>query len=370
MTASIRALPLTAGLLLAACSASDESGLPEAAAGHGATPAGMEMRAPDQGTAGVGGLDGASSGAGAEPLRGAGDQPGADSPPQVVVEHAFVVEGTLSAVWVRGDEGAVIVGERDGHGLIFRSDGAELRAETIEPASDTPGQLLAVSGSAQTGIWAVGPGLILQHAPEGWVAQNRDQYLSVSCSGLFVEASSGVWISERNGSFMRFDGERWSNEAAPAGSTLTAVWGSGQATWGATQSGAILRREEGTWQLDAELGERGLHALWGSAPDDVWAVGGAGLVAHFAGDSWRVVEVPAEADLLSVSGTAADDVWIAGGSGSLLHFDGEDWSRVELAGVPSGIALPDDFSGVSAGAAGALWLVGGSTALQLSSVAP
>src|SRR5262249_26464771 len=81
-----------------------------------------------------------------------------------------------------------------------------------------------------------------------------------------------------------------------------------------------------------------LHGVWGSAADDVWAVGGSGLILHRDASGWSRVPSGSDDTLLDVAGSARDDVWAVGANGSVLHFDGRAWStRTRLMGTLTGV---------------------------------
>jgi hypothetical protein len=65
-----------------------------------------------------------------------------------------------------------------------------------------------------------------------------------------------------------------------------------------------------------------IRALWGSASNDVWAVGSAGTILHWNGETWRLADEPlrtaTKEDLFAVWGTSSSDLWIAGRN-VLLH---------------------------------------------------
>jgi hypothetical protein len=80
-----------------------------------------------------------------------------------------------------------------------------------------------------------------------------------------------------------------------------------------------------TWEnpLSGDLGATG---IWGTARDDVWAVGNAGLIAHWDGHAWTTVPGLRKSNLYAVGGSGRDDVWAVGYVGTALHWDGKTWS--------------------------------------------
>jgi hypothetical protein len=72
----------------------------------------------------------------------------------------------------------------------------------------------------------------------------------------------------------------------------------------------------------------GLRDIWGTAPDNVYAVGGKGLIVHYDGTVWTQVESGTTAYLTAIWGSGADDIYAVGNGGTVLHFDGATWSRM------------------------------------------
>lgn len=72
-----------------------------------------------------------------------------------------------------------------------------------------------------------------------------------------------------------------------------------------------------------------VQALWAGSPQDLWAVGKAGLLMHYDGQKWNPAVLPpgATPDLYGVWGSSGSDVWAVGSVGQLLHYDGTAWSR-------------------------------------------
>ncbi len=100
---------------------------------------------------------------------------------------------------------------------------------------------------------------------------------------------------------------------------------------------AIALRHDGRSWRSLPVDAPTLWWVHGFAPDDVWAVGELGTVAHFDGTSWRVIETGADYTLWGIWGLSPDEMWAVGGRsapdhrGTLRRFDGVAWS--DVAGV-------------------------------------
>ena len=76
---------------------------------------------------------------------------------------------------------------------------------------------------------------------------------------------------------------------------------------------------------------QGINDAWGSAPNDVYGVGGGGVIVHFDGNAWSVVNHGlTTAWLESIWGTAGNDIWVGGPQGQMLRFDsGVTWELLD-----------------------------------------
>lgn len=115
------------------------------------------------------------------------------------------------------------------------------------------------------------------------------------------------------------------------------------------------------WANPAPTGNA-LHAINGTADDDIW-VAGAGVIAHYNGQSWDRQRLDTDGTVYFAIGVrAVDDVWVAGGSPDdtrVLHFDGKDWTEsYPFAGAA--------FGGFSHGAGNRLFAIVNLGLLELS----
>ena len=119
----------------------------------------------------------------------------------------------------------------------------------------------------------------------------------------------------------------------------------------------------GIAQLDSQTWAA-LNGVWVASENDVWAVGGAGVIRHYTGQpSWDVVsDVPTSNDLYAVWGSSATDVWAVGEGAIVLHYDGKAWATVEVAGL--GDRRPDLYT-VWTSAPGHVWVGGDGVILSL-----
>ena len=97
-----------------------------------------------------------------------------------------------------------------------------------------------------------------------------------------------------------------------------------------------------SWCLGQSMCPLSFNAIGGSAPNDVWAVGAHGLLAHFDGHTW--FQVPsgdaADASLMAVWASGPCDAWASGlgsqangAKSAVFHWDGATWSNVPIPGA-------------------------------------
>lgn len=91
--------------------------------------------------------------------------------------------------------------------------------------------------------------------------------------------------------------------------------------------------------------------VWGSSPDNVFAVGAWGMIAHYDGVSWSAMPRLTHTILWNVAGSGPRDVWAIGNS-EILHYDGNRWSMQQPS--VNGLYL----SGVAAPEPGHAWVAG------------
>ena len=197
----------------------------------------------------------------------------------------------------------------------------------LSPASQA---LHAIWGFDQDNVYAVGEGSALYKF-------NGDQWTNVAAIlstgrgfGLWGFNVNDVWAIGWAGQFANFNG---TDVPLSSGGPLE----SGYALWGETHDsmiavgvgGGILKiiNAGSEWQSMESPTFVDLYDVWGSAPNNVYAVGGEGVVLHYDGDAWtRVQSVPSIQSLNGIWGSGADDIFIVGDFGTILHFDGEQWS--------------------------------------------
>ncbi|MFN8498687.1 MAG: hypothetical protein U0641_12615 [Anaerolineae bacterium] len=316
--------------------------------------------------------------------------------------------GQLNGVTAVG--GAHVWAVGDGHSntlaahipLAFHWNGATWTNVPVPRPDTSADQLLSVSGSSATDVWAVGSNALTVHWDgTGWTA------IPAPRPGNYANTLYGV---------------------AAVGSAE--AWAVGQAQDGAISRPLMLHWNGSAW-TETSLPETepeyvtspALRAALALAPGNVWAVGVMGddttLTLHWTGATWDRIPSPnvgrPRSDTVAVTafsdtdawalgqeqspiyssyplsvfirrwdgrewtsvldhtnhiwlrtpraiaGTASDDVWVAGGSRTgtaqpfmLTHWDGHEWQDAQVDFYPIGLLL-----GLRAVARNDVWAVGG-----------
>lgn len=167
--------------------------------------------------------------------------------------------------------------------------------------------LLAVHGTAPDDVWMVG-------------ADNGDGPVVVHWDGT-------AWTRHHTG----LVGDFWWVHAFPGGP----VYFSGS-------DAHVVRYQGGAFERLSTpgLGKTTVFGLWGATPDDLYAVGSVagrnGFIWHYDGQTWSELPLPDDMPqndardvpaLFKVWGASADDVWVVGGRGVVLRGNARDGFR-------------------------------------------
>jgi hypothetical protein len=236
--------------------------------------------------------------------------------------------GALFSVWGPSGDHVYAVGGQQGEGgvstgaMLVRSAGTW--AEVALPQG-TP-KLNWIHGNDELRVAVGERGTILMRDGD----DDATQWTSYGCEtvlplwGAWVSAVDDVWVVGGDGFdrppvLCHYDGVAWTNVALP----------------------------------ELSFDAKGLFKVFGVAPDDVWAVGDAGLLLHWDGTLWSQVVVDTPSDLISLWGPSGDELLAVGGraNGVLARKDAAGWTLAALAEV-SGL------NGVWMDAAGEAHIVG------------
>jgi hypothetical protein len=231
--------------------------------------------------------------------------------------------------------------------------------------------LAGVWTSADCQVFAVGAaGTALHKSGPVWTADYAG--VLAQLDSVWGSGPDDVWAVGDCGAIMHWDGFRWSAAVASSCATVprtlwTGVYGTSQSNvWAVGNNGVgqgITAHWDGhSWGPPQIVnGAPPLASVWLSGPTDGWAVGSAGSIWHFDGDSWTGFGSPTTVGLVNVYGIDAGDAWAlgydaGGGQAVLLRLQGQTW-QVPAQPPAAEISLPLD--SLWASADDALVAVGG-----------
>jgi len=287
-------------------------------------------------------------------------------------------DGSLTSVWATPVAGEFFVAGTTGRIYWVRGSGATWLREGAGVTTDSLFSVAGTGSGSTLEVYAVGINGRVVHRASGATSW------AVEADSLVAQQLNAVWCGDGaltnevfaagdSGIVLHKKGSTWTTESPPTSSQLTALWGYGDELYAVGARGTVLRRQGGMWQPEAVgLTSERLSALWGTvhegqtvvyaagnqgtllrrergiweplssrvtttplssvwtrSPDEVYAVGGDGLVLRRSGPpdtgSWAPVAVGKTASTLNaVSGHAADsgsvaDVYAVGADGTILH---------------------------------------------------
>jgi hypothetical protein len=187
-----------------------------------------------------------------------------------------------------------------------------------------PQEAIAVSSARD--VWVVGIGDTAHWDGRAWtrVANPTQERLR----GVWSAGPGDTWAVGGAGTALHWDGRRWM--AVPTGTRadLHGVWGaSPRDVWAVGDNGTVLRWSGRRWAPVRAGVTWELEAVWGSGPNDVWivgstmAIGEAGGVVRWDGSTFHG-EVRGPNGFRAVHGATGDDVWLVGGGGMVARCRG------------------------------------------------
>lgn len=150
--------------------------------------------------------------------------------------------------------------------------------------------------------------------------------------GAFTERYDGqghlLEAKPDHGLIWRYTAGNWSFFAQTAQPLLSLSMISSHAGWAVGYAGTLLYYDGQTWKSESSPTQTILRAVAALSESDVWAVGFGSLILHYNGTTWQVLHSPVSADLRSIFMLSAEEGWIVGEGGTLLHYQNHLWSQV------------------------------------------
>lgn len=221
--------------------------------------------------------------------------------------------------------------------------------------------LMGVGGSSENDVWAVGADtglgpLVLHFDGTAW--ERRETGIRGALWWVHAFNPQSAFFGGVRGTIVEWKDGQFIHHETPglARQTVFGVWGSSPTDVYAVGSGTSGRRgflwhyDGATWSevalpTDVPLRDSetpGLFKVWGTGANDIWAVGGDGLILHKTASGWAVVPNERKDTLFTVSG-GGGHVYLCGGGvqSALLEGTGAGFSDVS----PSAVALIQGLSG-------------------------
>ncbi len=151
----------------------------------------------------------------------------------------------------------------------------------------------------------------------------------VTLRAVWARSDAEVYVAGDQGTLLRWDGSHWEHVSLPRELRANAWW-----ALAGTADDLFLTGEAGVWRLsgaellpvlpNTEQRDRGVRGLWASPDGSVWMVGQDGLIRRWTAQGLEIMDVPGRT-LHAISGAGPDDVWAVGEAGRVAHWDGQRW---------------------------------------------
>jgi len=230
--------------------------------------------------------------------------------------------------------------------IILHYDGAAW-STALEDINAARVSLTSIWGASPSVVFAVGGAcgnpIVLRYDGTGWGTPTPH------CSGNFFSNYTSVWgnstsdvfAANRNGipphlggGVSHYNGQSWTgmySAPCPNGILCPAfqgIWSSSSTDAFAVGEAGVIAHYDGTnWNQQTSGTTQALYAVWGiGSAGGVFAVGAAGTILRYDGSAWLPQTSGTTQTLYAVWGTSANDVFAVGAAGTVLHYDGTAWT--------------------------------------------
>lgn len=232
--------------------------------------------------------------------------------------------------------------------IVLHYDGAGW-STALEDINAARVSLTSIWGATPSVVFAVGGAcgnpIVLRYDGTGWGAPPPH------CSGNFFSNFTSIWgnsasdvfASSRNGippklggRIDHYDGQSWTFmnfnfDPCPTGILCPAfqgVWSSSSTdAFAVGEAGVIAHYDGSNWNPQTSGTTQALYAVWGvGSAGGVFAVGAGGTILRYDRSAWLPQTSGTTQLLYAVWGTSANDVFAVGAAGTVLHYDGTAWT--------------------------------------------
>jgi hypothetical protein len=229
--------------------------------------------------------------------------------------------------------------------IVIHYDGTQW-STAFEDINGAHVSLTSIWGATGSAVFSVGGScgarVVLRYdgtswgpAPPSCVGGSLSKFTSIwgnSASDVFAADLNGI-PPKLGGSINHYDGHSWSfmySVPCPLGILCPAfrgVWSSSPEAFAVGGAGVIAHYDGTSWNPQESGTTQALNAVWGvGSAGGVFAVGAGGTILYYDGSAWRAQTSGTTQSLYAVWGTSAADVFAVGAAGTVLHYDGTAWT--------------------------------------------
>lgn len=177
-----------------------------------------------------------------------------------------------------------------------------------------------VTGASASDVWAVGSGgQINRWNGSAWTDASfaNDIYWDV-----WIEGPSDVYVVGTRGTIVHWNGTTYTSQPGAPNQTVTSITGTGGAHWAVGFAGLLMYKPAGgAWAVKASpTTTENYYDVLALAANDVWAVGSAGTIIHYDGQSWSSVPSPTTQSLRAITRVPGGGLRITGDAGTVLTY--------------------------------------------------
>jgi hypothetical protein len=173
-------------------------------------------------------------------------------------------------------------------------------------------------------------------------------YQATSALHAIADTPDGeLWAVGANGLVLRSTTDApalWSTIAVNTSEELRGVFGASRDdVWIVGGTGLVIHFENGV-QRTERVGTSSLNGVWQDSNRAVWVVGGSGTILERGAAGWTKHEGVAVGDLVAIGGRDTDELWIAGADAAFLYRHQNSWRTLasNSSGLLRGVWASDD----------------------------
>jgi hypothetical protein len=179
---------------------------------------------------------------------------------------------------------------------------------------------------------------------------------------LETVAQNDVWLTGdkyQGGYITHFDGTTYQTVVTDTQAINAISFISPTQGWAVGVAGILWHYSGDTWSKVIGPTSNHLYDVLLLSTTNGWAIGDAGTILHYDGSVWQTVVSPVNDTLRAVSMPTANDGWIVGENNTLLRYDGSHWQVIGNALTP-GSPTSNALNAVQANPETDSWSVGDS----------